>query len=249
MPERARAVVLVDRAVIDGERGALVGVTGAEAERRDGERAGVGVVDERLRVEVAAQVERHVALGEVVLGELVFRVQGQALAADVVADHRLCLVVGELRAGGERAEVQVGEEVDAAVLQRARIEATGGPEREEGERRDRRADHVVRERLVEPGTQADVGGVGRRVGVGAGDLGGLAGDDVGVTAALEVDGELGAVVRPQAGLEAVVAGKLVPVEQVGGVEDEALRIDVDQRSRADLVVGPGDDLADRLQEE
>ncbi len=170
-----------------------------------------------------AHVERDVALGEVVLGEIVLADDGEALAAHVVADDRLRLVVGELDAAGQGAEVEVGGGVDAAVLPRALIESRLRPERDQRQRRDGPADDVVRQAAVEPGAEADVGGVGRRVGVGAGELRRLAGDDAGVAAVLEREAGLEAVVGAQARLEAVVAGELVPVEQVRGVEDEALR--------------------------
>ena len=78
--------------------------------------------------------------------------------------------------------------------------------------------------LVEAGFQPGVGGVVERVGILPGDLDRFAADQVGVAAVGEIGGVLEPVVEPRAALDPVVAGKLVPGEQIGVVEHEALGV-------------------------
>jgi len=57
-----------------------------------------------------------------------------------------------------------------------------------------------------------------------GDLNRLAGDKIRMASVGEISGILEAIVKPRAALDAVIAGELVPGEEVRVVEDETLRI-------------------------
>ena len=73
----------------------------------------------------------------------------------------------------------------------------------------------------------------------------LARKDARIAAVVGLEGVLQADVGARAGLDAVVAGELVPLEQVGVVEHEALGILVGQVVLPHAVLA-GDDLADGL---
>ena len=105
----------------------------------------------------------------------------------------------------------------------------------------------MEKRLSRPEFETRVGGIGDRVGILSSELDRLAADDVGVAAVGEVGGVLRAVVEPRAAFDAVVAGVLVPGEQVGLVEHQALRVFVGLKLREHLV-WPDDQLGDRLED-
>ena len=130
------------------------------------------------------------------------------------------------------------------------VEAALRDELQAGHGGDVGAEHVVgaaglqaavgREHRVAVGIEAGIG-----VGVVAGDLIALAGEDARIPAVVRLEGILQADVGARARLDAVVARELVPIEQVGVVEHEALGVLVGQVVLPDAVL-PRDDLADGL---
>src|SRR6185295_9330219 len=73
----------------------------------------------------------------------------------------------------------------------------------------------------------------------------LAGEDTSIATVVGLEGILQADVGARAGLDAVVAGELRHLEQIGVIEDEALGILVRQPVLLDRSLA-SDDLADRL---
>ena len=130
-------------------------------------------------------------------------------------------------------------------LQRRAVELLFAHERDRvRERLQRLAEHEVRVLLVQAGFEPRIGGIKEGIGILPGDLDRFPADKVGVASIGEVGGVLESVIEPRAAFDPIVAGELVPGEQVRVVENKALRIFVGLDSRDDLV-RPSDELRDR----
>src|SRR5271157_175368 len=194
---------------------------------------------------MARHVEDERSVDRPTIEETIGRAAGQALAGKFPTQRRLRRVEGIVKTGVDSGDISLGDGVEAIELERRAVELLLADERDRGRRRlERLAGDEVGEFPVEAGVEAGVGDVEERVGVLAGDLDRLPADDVGMAAIGEIGRVLETVVEPRAALDPVVAGELVPSEQVRLVEDEALGVLIGLVAGNDFA-WPDDELPDR----
>lgn len=203
--ESAGSVVLIDRAIVDRERRAIIFVSDAGAGCSNGEGAWIVIADQVWRVILSAHVEGDVSLHKIVCVDLVLGVEAEALAPDVIANNGLRLIISELNAAGPGSEIESGDEIDPARLEGRLVETSLRGERQRRTGRQSEGADIIRKRRIEPRAEAKVGCVRGSITVRTGNLIGLSANDIGIAAVLEIQRGLRAIIGPRAGLELVIA--------------------------------------------
>src|ERR1700730_11989731 len=139
----AATVVLINRAVVDGKGRALVLIAAAHPKGRDRERARIRVANQTGGIEMAAHVEDNVALGEIIIADLVARGEAKTFAAYIVTDEGLRLIIGELNRTGQGTQIIRSDKIDAPRLQCIDVEPSLADEREDGIRRDCNGAYII----------------------------------------------------------------------------------------------------------